>query len=697
MPTANNIPDEIISEILSPALRVPDAAFSALSFTGDSPFVRFSESSSAYLMVSKAWLRVATPLLYNICIIRSKAQAQALATTLTANPALGQFIKKLRVEGGYAMSMLKILQASKNITDLFLSLDIIPSDNASGLCRGLPLVNPVRVILHTEGATKNAQKLLDALRKCIPTWKQLAQFETQYAYHVYGLDILNTTFTALSQAPNLTRVVLWDHHDIRARMVPWTYMRTVAANPALKHIQIKPAVSPQQMRSHLRTTLYAKMKADPQLEGLLDITEMLQLTPDEVPDSPVEPSSMFEYPARLAANPVQEDSIWSHILYFALESHASEDKWPLVRHRDSQFSRLAPLLVCKMFARLGTPHLYENVKLKDVWAAQSFAAQLARHPLLGRCVRFLFLNHGGDTALFKSTIAHTPALTSLHGGRDCLPITWKAFGDLGESTGSTLRSYRGIRISKPSGAVSPAVFAQFPQIEEFHWLSTAVFNTDLELITAATFSLLVDLTVSSFDGSFLEVLALMELPSLRTVVFTAIASGGASFFRKHGTKLRELTVSEHQIRDPENAIWLNCSSLTVLGVSCDEYVGVTLSAAHLLTKLQHPASASCLTTLETHAHLERIVFKITEHYRLKQPHRTQLNLLMTSLRTTTSFPTLREVEHPLCKWPTTERGTLNSHWVKWAEKMLERGARLVGPDGVHWRRRLKFVPKKKQQ
>ncbi|KAJ7166447.1 hypothetical protein C8R43DRAFT_836059, partial [Mycena crocata] len=77
---AVHIPNEIIHEILSPALCVSEEAFSATS--PDLPFAKISESSSAFLLVSKAWLRVATPLLYNIVIIRFKAQAQALAVAL---------------------------------------------------------------------------------------------------------------------------------------------------------------------------------------------------------------------------------------------------------------------------------------------------------------------------------------------------------------------------------------------------------------------------------------------------------------------------------------------------------------------------------------------------------------------------------------------------------------------------------------
>jgi hypothetical protein len=117
-------------------------------------------------------------------IIRSKAQAQALAVVLTSNPAFGKFIRKLRVEGGYGISMLKILQTSPNITDIFLCLDIDSPDNACGLRRGLHLIDPVRVIIH--GGCNNprhahlfpeGQKLAKKIGQCILTWKKMV-FQT---------------------------------------------------------------------------------------------------------------------------------------------------------------------------------------------------------------------------------------------------------------------------------------------------------------------------------------------------------------------------------------------------------------------------------------------------------------------------------------------------------------------------------------
>jgi hypothetical protein len=177
---ANNLPDEIISEILSPALKVSDEEFSDTSH--DSPFFRGTESSSAFLLVSKAWLRVSTPLLYHVVVLRSKAQAHALDIALSKNAALGHFIKKLRIEGGYGASMSKIIKAAPNVTDVFLSLNIWSADNVSGLCRGLPTMNPTRLVIydppyrHAGSTNKNSQHLLDTVIQCIKQWKNLVCF-----------------------------------------------------------------------------------------------------------------------------------------------------------------------------------------------------------------------------------------------------------------------------------------------------------------------------------------------------------------------------------------------------------------------------------------------------------------------------------------------------------------------------------------
>ncbi|KAJ7602367.1 hypothetical protein DFH06DRAFT_1115663 [Mycena polygramma] len=662
---ANHLPDEIISEILSPALRVSDATFSAMTSSADSPFMTFSESTSAFLVVSKAWLRVATPLLYNVVVLRSKAQAQSLAATLKASPTLGRFIKKLRVEGGYAISMFKILQASINITDLFLSLEIARSDNTCGLIRGLPLVDPVRVILKTRdlGSSLGYQedrKLAQTLEKCIPTWKKLRVLEMPHR-RSYNMDVISK---ALSQAPNLGTLVLRGH-EYQPYQIP-EYMRIIAANPSLKRIRLERPLGSEPPAYVLENVQRLKdaLRKDERLNALVDLGD----------ESPVL-SSPFVYPARLSADPVLEDAIWSRVSYYTFCSPGWEC--------------LSSLLVCKTFARLGLPHLYASPTLESTEALDSFALQLERQPALGRSVRCLSLNFSGDLGVFKSVIEHTPVLTELHRiesfRESCPPITWKVFTDLGKLRGTTLRSFN-FPVSKTSSAADPGLFALFPEMREFVWDSKTVFKTGPKLgpksIPADTFSLLASLTINTFEASFLDVLSHMELPALRTMAFPPNAVGGVGFFERHGAKLRELTVSVQQLADPELSIWRTCPLMTVLGVACDE---------------KHSAGPSDFKTADTHAHVERIVFRTPQYFHRKFMHSNDLYQLCATPQWAKPFPQLREIEHPRCEWPTTEREISKSEWVRLAELLREESEsiHLVGPERVHWVPRLKFVKKSK--
>ncbi|KAJ7140672.1 hypothetical protein C8R44DRAFT_540002, partial [Mycena epipterygia] len=141
---AVHIPDDIIYEILSPLLKITDKVFSDAS---PKPLTSPGHSSSSYLLVSKAWLRVLTPLLYNVVILRTTSEAESLEKALAQDRAFGLLIRKMRVEGGFGQAMHTVLKCAPNITDLFLTLYISKPDEVDGLCRGLRLINPQRVIL----------------------------------------------------------------------------------------------------------------------------------------------------------------------------------------------------------------------------------------------------------------------------------------------------------------------------------------------------------------------------------------------------------------------------------------------------------------------------------------------------------------------------------------------------------------------
>ncbi|KAJ7474333.1 hypothetical protein FB451DRAFT_1248659 [Mycena latifolia] len=241
---ADRAPDEIISEILAPLLKHSDEVFSD---TSEKPLLpRYS--SSTYLLVCKAWLRVSTPLLYNVVILRTTAQAEALEEVLGANKEFGLFIKKLRVEGGFGQPMHTILRCAPNITDLFLTLTIWGSDHATGLCSGLPLINPRRVILidgvrvapfhHTAKPKKNKQvnKLMETLVTVIPKWDKLVTFDFPYVEDdedPTSIARAEALASALRKSPTLETLLIRGGSDFP------DYLRQMRDAPSLKSLRLK--------------------------------------------------------------------------------------------------------------------------------------------------------------------------------------------------------------------------------------------------------------------------------------------------------------------------------------------------------------------------------------------------------------------------------------------------------------------------
>ncbi|KAJ7481424.1 hypothetical protein B0H11DRAFT_1226441 [Mycena galericulata] len=239
---ADRIPYEIISEILSPLLKYSDEVFSD---TSEKPLLTHDYSSSTYLLVCKSWLRVSTPLLYSVVIIRTTAQAEALGKVLQTHPEIGLFIRKLRVEGGFGRIMHVILKCAPNIMDLFLTLFIWGKDESSGLCAGLPLINPQRIIL-VDGASPNAKpkknkqvtKLLDMIIHLLPKWDKLTTFRFPYICQpvFFNGPVFEERAQALAlglrQSKSLQTLV------VRAGSTVPEYLHQIADAPSLKSIHM---------------------------------------------------------------------------------------------------------------------------------------------------------------------------------------------------------------------------------------------------------------------------------------------------------------------------------------------------------------------------------------------------------------------------------------------------------------------------
>ncbi|KAI0768901.1 hypothetical protein BC629DRAFT_1270416, partial [Irpex lacteus] len=117
----DRLPEEILREILKPLFHVSPEHFREQP----SSFLRTRPSfprSPSVLLVCKRWLRVATPLFYECLQIKSDKAVEGLAETLLATPALGQYIRRLRLEGGYGRKLLTVVKHAPNIRVLSIQL-----------------------------------------------------------------------------------------------------------------------------------------------------------------------------------------------------------------------------------------------------------------------------------------------------------------------------------------------------------------------------------------------------------------------------------------------------------------------------------------------------------------------------------------------------------------------------------------------
>ena len=175
----SELPDELLKEILEPAFAIPDALFR--NPEGRSPFSTYVNNykTSSLLLVNKNWCRVGTPLLYHDVILRSKAQARALAAAFKSNPDLARWVRKLRVEGGFGPSMQQILEkCGPKLTDVCLMTALYSDDSASGIVPCLSLLNPTTLVFLQSAEDRvrgnsNMDKLLAALFTTVPTWDNL--------------------------------------------------------------------------------------------------------------------------------------------------------------------------------------------------------------------------------------------------------------------------------------------------------------------------------------------------------------------------------------------------------------------------------------------------------------------------------------------------------------------------------------------
>ncbi|KAJ7683888.1 hypothetical protein B0H17DRAFT_1333146 [Mycena rosella] len=626
---AQSLPDDIISEILSPALKVPEEMFTD---TADvSPFAsRSAASSSAALL----------------------AQARALQAALRDNADLGRFIKMLRVEGGFGAPMHHILKQASEITDIFISLRIHSSDSTAGLVLGLPYINPTRLILDDEAVlmNKHVLGLLHSLKTCAEAWTNLTTISFPFP-PIIDIGSRSTLFSALC-ARSSVKVVFFP--VLLPDSIP--FFLKIAQNPTLEAIEIKfkPA-----------RAVRVSLSDETRLVSLLRWPEKQKTSSRSKSIACVPANPKFQPMSSCPQSVV--DRIWSRVLRFAMLPLETIES-----NRDQHYKRLRLLSVSKTFHRSGIPYLYRYLNFPQESSLHHLAARLTAAPALGAHIRemeiasYPFERSMGYPAVDLALLfCHTPRLTRLLGDGETR-MSWAAVTALGNAAGDTLTELLGFEFHetgfKPE---SPAIFERFRALRSLAWdggyrpILTSYFFIKTDLVPKGGLPALESLRLNSREA--LDVLAEMELPSLRRVSFQVRGGWGVPFLEKHGPKLEEMAVKDTKIG--RRSVLEFCPRMTLLSPDLDPYDEDPFGLATL------------------------VLYKEVQSSKGKEQQDWARFFARLDLA---RFPALREVRVTACEWPKASAHAISKNaWVKLAETLLPRGVYLTDSAGTPWRPRLK--------
>lgn len=110
--------------------------------------------------------------------LRSQPQAEALNRALTNDKSmsLGDFICRLRIEGGFGRCM-SLLKHCRNIDHIFLNLDVKSTDNVTVMAQELPKLRVLHLVVAAGDSLKNNRQtrtMGEALTECVrgknPRW-----------------------------------------------------------------------------------------------------------------------------------------------------------------------------------------------------------------------------------------------------------------------------------------------------------------------------------------------------------------------------------------------------------------------------------------------------------------------------------------------------------------------------------------------
>ncbi|KAJ7264765.1 hypothetical protein C8J57DRAFT_1623701 [Mycena rebaudengoi] len=347
-------------------------------------------------------------------------------------------------------------------------------------------------------------------------------------------------------------------------------------------------------------------------------------------------------------------------------------------------NRLSDAVLNTWQQKLALPFLYMYPMLSDDSHVQELASQLQADASLGAYVREIHTSVGDDDGLdsvmecvdYEPIFSSTTRLTRLvgHGG---VRTDWDAFTALGETAGATLIQFTGYSILGADFMdCSPTVFCSFTSLRYLTWESNIEFSAAvLDSVSDALPNLE---ALQMISCSLFPVLAKFKLPNIYRVVLPPQVTNCVPFFLRHGSKITD--VAMHLPTIDTTSIFALCPNMTHLTLNLtDEDSNYLPSFALDTCDMSYSA---------IHGSLAKLVIHKTKQY--LQQERTGGWKRFFDRTDFSHFPALRELQTPLCKWPTTEAGheIAASPWIKYAAMLVQHGIRLTDEAGVGWRPRL---------
>ncbi|GJE91929.1 hypothetical protein PsYK624_080810 [Phanerochaete sordida] len=157
----DRLPEEILRAILAYNLRIPHAEFLLYRDYYHGAAAPDPPRSASHLLVSKRWLRVGTPLLYECIRLRRPEHTAVVAQLLRAHPHVGAAVRCLRLEGGLGKELAHVAKHITGLRSLYVDVRVKSAHSIAGLKKALSMLNPVGLYIKEQTRHSTNKKMLE--------------------------------------------------------------------------------------------------------------------------------------------------------------------------------------------------------------------------------------------------------------------------------------------------------------------------------------------------------------------------------------------------------------------------------------------------------------------------------------------------------------------------------------------------------